>query len=114
MLFEAGELQGAQAVLSDGFQLAAGAPAVQARIRVLLADVRYYQGAGIAEALAECEAATTVLEAGGDRDGLAEALTSAGRLRALLGDAPAYRGGPRAGDRLRPAKRQSPRADARQ
>ena len=91
VLFEAGELEGAQAVLSDGFQLAAGAPAVQARIRVLLADVRYYQGAGIAEALAECEAATAVLEAGGDMDGLAEALTSAGRLRALLGDAPAYR-----------------------
>ena len=45
VLFEAGELQGAQAVLSDGFQVAAaGAPAVQARIRALLADVRYHAG----------------------------------------------------------------------
>ena len=40
--------------------------------------------------LAECEAAAAVLEAEGDLDGLAEALTSAGRLRALLDYAPAY------------------------
>ena len=77
VLFEAGELQRAQAVLSEGIQVAAGAPAVQARIRVLLADVRYMQGAGIAETLAECEAAAAVLEAEGDLAGLAEALTSA-------------------------------------
>ena len=75
VLFEAGELQGAQAVLSDGIQVAAGVPAVQARIRVLLADVRNLQGAGIAETLAECEAAAAVLEAEGDLAGLAEALT---------------------------------------
>ena len=91
VLFEAGDLQGAYAVLSDGFQVAADAPAVQARIRILLADVRYYQGTGIAETLAECEAAAAILEAAADLDGLAEALSSAGRLRALLGHAPAYR-----------------------
>ena len=85
VLLEAGELQRAQAALSEGFQLAAGAPAVQARIRVLLADVRHLQGAGIAETLAECEAAAAVLEAEGDLAGLAEALTSAGRLRFWLG-----------------------------
>ena len=85
VLFEAGEPQRAQAALSEGFQIAAGAPAMQARIRVLLADVRFRQGAGIAEMLAECEAAAAVLEAEGDLDGLAEALTYAGRLRALLG-----------------------------
>ena len=90
MLFEAGELQRAQAVLSEGIQIAAGAPAVQARIRVLLADVRFRQGAGIAEMLAECEAAAAVLEAEGDLDGLADALTSAGRLRAILDYAPGY------------------------
>ena len=44
VLFEAGELQRAQAVLSEGIQVAAGAPAVQARIRVLLADVRNQAG----------------------------------------------------------------------
>ena len=46
---------------------------------------------GIAETLAECEAAAAVLEAEGDLDGLAEALTAAGRLRFWLGDAPASR-----------------------
>ena len=112
VLFEAGEPQRAQAVLSDGIQIAADAPAVQARIRALLADVRFRQGAGIAEMLAECEAAAAVLEAEGDLDGLADALTSrrqaAGHPRLRTG----LHGGPRAGDRLRPAKRQSPRADA--
>ena len=90
VLFEAGEPHRAQAVLSDAFQVAAGAPAVQARIRALLADVRFRQGAGIAEMLAECEAAAAVLEAEGDLYGLAEALTYAGRLRALLDYAPVY------------------------
>ena len=113
VLFEAGEPQRAQAVLSDAFQVAEGAPTVQARIRALLADVRFRQGAGIAEMLAECEAAAAVLEAEGDLYGLAEALTyaqAAGHPRLRTG----FHGGPRAGDRLRPAKRQSPRADARQ
>jgi predicted ATPase len=89
LLFEAGELQRAQAVLSEASQIAARAPAVQARIRVLLADIRNLQGLEIAEALAECEAAAAVLQAEGDLDGLAEALTVAGRLRFWLGDAPA-------------------------
>ena len=86
-LFETGELQGAQAVLSDGIQVAAGAPAAQARIRVVLADVRNMQGVGRAETLAECEAAAAILEAEDDPAGLAEALTSAGKLRFWLGDA---------------------------
>ena len=89
LLFEAGELQRAQAVLSEGSQIGARVPAVQARIRVLLADIRNLQGLEMAEALAECEAAAAVLEAEGDLDGLAEALTVAGRLRFWLGDAPA-------------------------
>jgi predicted ATPase/tetratricopeptide (TPR) repeat protein/DNA-binding XRE family transcriptional regulator len=89
LLFEAGELHRAQAVLSEGSQSAARVPAVQARIRVLLADIRNLQGLEIAEALAECEAAAAVLQAEGDLDGLAEALTAAGRLRFWLGDAPA-------------------------
>jgi predicted ATPase len=87
VLIEAGELHRALAVLSEGSQIAAGAPAVQARIRVLLAEVRQMQGAGIAEMLAECEAAAAVLEAEGDLDGLADALIIVGKLRFVLGGA---------------------------
>jgi predicted ATPase/DNA-binding SARP family transcriptional activator len=88
--FEAGDLAGADAVLSEGLQVAAaGAPAIAARIGVLRADVRNYRGTRHADALAECEAAAAVLESGDDLDGLAEALTAAGRLRFWLGDIPA-------------------------
>ena len=88
MLLEGGDLDRADIVLSEGSEVAAaaGAPAVQARIRVLRADVRNLRGAGNAEALAECEAAAAILEPEGDLDGLAEALTAAGRLLFWLGD----------------------------
>ena len=88
--FESGDLEGADAVLAEGAQVAAaaGAPAVAARIRVLRADIANLHGVGHAEPLAECEAAAAVLEAEGDLDGLAEALTVAGRLRFWLGDIP--------------------------
>jgi predicted ATPase/DNA-binding SARP family transcriptional activator len=91
VLFEGGDLYGADAVLAEGAEIAAagGAPAVRARIRVLLADIRNLRGLGNAEALAECEAAVAVLESEDDLDGLAEALTLAGRLRFWLGDIPA-------------------------
>ena len=91
VLCEAGDLEHADTVLSEGSQVAAGAGAlaVQARIRVLRADIRDLQGGRHAEALAECEAAAAVLESEGDLEGLAEALTAAGRLRYSLGDVPA-------------------------
>jgi predicted ATPase len=91
VLFEGGDLDRADTVLSDGAQVAAAAdaPAVRARIAVLHADIGNLQGLGNAEALAECEAAAAVLESEGDLDGLAEALTAAGRLRFWLGDIPA-------------------------
>jgi predicted ATPase/DNA-binding SARP family transcriptional activator len=91
VLYEGGDLDRADTVLSEGSEVAAaaGAPAVQARIAVLRADIRNLQGLGNAEALAECEAAAAVLEAEGDLGGLAEALTAAGRLRFWLGDIPA-------------------------
>jgi tetratricopeptide (TPR) repeat protein len=62
---------------------------VGGRIRVLRADIANLQGLGNAEALAECEAAAAVAESERDLDGLAEALTAAGRLRFWLGDIPA-------------------------
>jgi hypothetical protein len=113
VLIEAGELHRAQAVLLDGSQIAAGAPAVQARIRMLLAEVRQMQGAGLAEMLAECEAAAAVLEAGGDLDGLADALIIIGKLRFVLGGALA---GGEVLERAIACARQSGhhRADARQ
>jgi len=88
VLFEAGDPEQADTVLSECSEVAAAdAPMVQARIRVLRADIRNLQGLGNAETLAECQAAAAVLESGGDLDGLAEALTSVGKLRFWLGDA---------------------------
>jgi predicted ATPase len=90
VLFEAGDLDRADAVLVEGSEIAvaAGVPAIAARIRVLRADIANLQGTGHAAVLAECEAAAAVLEAEADLDGLAEALTVAGRLRFWLGDIP--------------------------
>jgi predicted ATPase/DNA-binding SARP family transcriptional activator len=89
VLFEAGDPERADAVLSECAEVAAaaGAPMAQARIRVLRADIRNLQGREIAETLAECQAAAAALESGGDLDGLAEALASVGKLRFWLGDA---------------------------
>jgi class 3 adenylate cyclase/tetratricopeptide (TPR) repeat protein len=91
VLFEAADLSGAEAVLAEGAEAAAaaGLPTVQARIRVLLAEVRVQQGQGFAQTLAECEAATAVLEPAGDLEGLAEAWLLAGRLRFHRGESPA-------------------------
>jgi class 3 adenylate cyclase/tetratricopeptide (TPR) repeat protein len=88
VLLEIGELDQAEAALAEGAQAAAegGLPAVQSRIRVLLADVRNFQGARIADTLAECEAAAAVMDAENDLDGLSEALTRIGTLRFWHGD----------------------------
>jgi class 3 adenylate cyclase/tetratricopeptide (TPR) repeat protein len=90
-LLEAGEAQQAEAVLAEGAEAAAaaGLPALQARIRVLLADIHASQSGPGQEALAECEAAAAVLEAEGDLEGLAEAWRLAGKIRLWLGDSPA-------------------------
>ena len=88
VLYEIADLDGAATVLSEGSQVAAqaGATAIQARIRVLLAEVRSLLSGGFTEALAECEQAAEVLESDGDLEGLAEALTVAGKLRFWTGD----------------------------
>jgi tetratricopeptide (TPR) repeat protein len=92
-LWEAGELDQAGAVLAEGAEVAAaaGLPAAQARIRVWLAEVHNSLGGVIAEALAECEAATAILEAEDDREGLAEAWLVTGKLLFWLGESPADR-----------------------
>ena len=88
VLWEAGELDQAEAVLAEGSE-AAGLPALQARIRIRLADTHAMQRGTDEEILAQYEAAAAILEAEGDLEGLAEAWQSAGRARFWLGDSPA-------------------------
>jgi len=90
-LCEAGELDQAEAVLAEGSEAAAAArlPALQARIRARLADVHAMLGGVTKEALAECQAATAILEAEGDLEGLAEGWLLAGKLLFWLGQSPA-------------------------
>jgi predicted ATPase/DNA-binding SARP family transcriptional activator len=87
-LFESGDLDRAEAVLAEGSAAAAtaSAPTLQARIGVLLADIRNMQGRSNAETLAACEAATAILQAEGHLEGLAEAWMLAGRTRFWLDD----------------------------
>jgi predicted ATPase/DNA-binding SARP family transcriptional activator len=87
-LVESGALDWAEAVLAEGSAAAAAAcaPALQARIGVLLADIRNMQGRGNAETVAECQAATVILQAEGDLEGLAEAWMLTGRARFWLDD----------------------------
>jgi predicted ATPase/class 3 adenylate cyclase len=86
VLSQADDLRRAQAIFSEGSQVAetAGLAAERARIAVHLADI--HQGGSNREALAECEAAAAILEAEGDLDGLAEAWLSIGKMRFFLGD----------------------------
>jgi hypothetical protein len=51
--------------------------------------IRAQQGGPIEAAAAECEAATAILEAEGDLEGLAEAWQQTGTVRFWLGDSPA-------------------------
>jgi tetratricopeptide (TPR) repeat protein len=87
-LFESGGLERAEAVLAEGSAAAAtaSAPALRARIGVLLADIRNMQGRSNAETLADCEAATAILQAEGDLEGLAEAWMLTGRARFWMDD----------------------------
>jgi tetratricopeptide (TPR) repeat protein len=96
LLWEVGDLNGAEAVLSEGFRTAevAGVPALQARIRVHLAElhkIHNLPGGDDTGALEECEAAIAVLEAENDLEGLAEAWLLIGRLRFHRGEWPADR-----------------------
>lgn len=98
VLYEAGDLEQAEAALTEGAEVSAAAdlPAVQARIRVHLAEIHTLHGGPDAAALgpdaaalAESEAAAAVLESEGDLEGLAEAWISTGKLRFWRGESPA-------------------------
>jgi predicted ATPase/DNA-binding SARP family transcriptional activator len=88
VLFAAGDVEQAQAVLAQGSQIAAaaGLPAVQARIRALQAEIRATEDGNTTEAIEECEQAAALLESDGDLAGMAEALVAAGKLRFWAGD----------------------------
>jgi len=90
-LYEAGELDQGETVLAEGSHVAAaaGAAVLEARIRILLAEVRHSLGGPEDQALAECQAAAAMLEAEGDLEGLAEAWKLTGMIRFWLGDSPA-------------------------
>jgi predicted ATPase/DNA-binding SARP family transcriptional activator len=86
--FESGALDRAEAVLAEASAAAAtaSASALQARIGVLLADIRNMRGRSNAETLAECQAAIAILQAEGDLEGLAESWMLAGRAQFWMDD----------------------------
>jgi predicted ATPase len=83
LLYAAGDMGRAQAALAEALQVAAaaGAPSVQARIQVLLADIHAMQGGKDTELLAACQAAAALLESEGDLEGLADAWLVVGKVR---------------------------------
>jgi predicted ATPase/DNA-binding SARP family transcriptional activator len=89
VLCSLGDMDRADAVLSEGSQVAAaaGLEMVQARIRVLLHLVHGSLGRIGTGVLEDCQAAAATLEAGGDLAGLAEAwVTIANWHGGILGD----------------------------
>jgi predicted ATPase/DNA-binding SARP family transcriptional activator len=89
VLYAAGDMDRAQAILDQGAHIAAaaGLPSVQARIRVLREDIRAEQSGTYAEAIEACEESAAVLESEGDLEGLAEAWLTAGKARFIAGAA---------------------------
>ena len=90
VLHQAGDLERAKAILAEGSRVAAaaGLRAVQARLRVQLAEIYDRLGTGDAVTLEECEAAAALLESEGDLEGLAQAWLAIGRRRVFAGDSP--------------------------
>jgi len=88
VLYESGELDRAESVLSEGLRIA-GSPAAQARIRCVLAEISVLHGGSTQKALEVCQAAAPMLESEGDLDGAAQAWLSAGWMHYFIGDSPA-------------------------
>jgi predicted ATPase/DNA-binding SARP family transcriptional activator len=88
LLYAAGDMQRAQATLAEAVRAAAaaGAPSVQARIRVLLAEIQVVEDGSYAEALEECDAAAALLEAGNDLEGMAEVWLTVGKAHFSAGE----------------------------
>ena len=88
VLYVAGDMQRAQATLAEALHAAAaaGAPSVQARIRVLLAEIQLVEDARYAEALEECDAAAALLDSDNDREGLAQVWLTVGKAHFTAGE----------------------------
>ena len=106
VMLEAGDLSGAEGVLAEGAEVAAaaGMPAVQARMRILLGQIHHSHGRSLAEILVDCEAAIAILGSAGDLAGLAEAWQLTGSVRLWRGEWPADQ---EAGERALAYARQS-------
>jgi predicted ATPase/DNA-binding SARP family transcriptional activator len=90
VLYAAGDLERASAVLAEGIRAAdaAGLRAVGARIGVLQVEIGSLATGNTPKAIAECETAIMALEAAGDLAGLADAWTVIGRMRMHSGIGP--------------------------
>ncbi len=92
VLFEEGELEQSESVLSRGLDLAArlGLKALEVRLRVRRADTRAARGSiGVHAVVEACEAAAALLEDDQDIDSLAEVWLVLGKHRYFLGESPA-------------------------
>jgi predicted ATPase/DNA-binding SARP family transcriptional activator len=88
-MYEAGDIQRADALLSEGLTLAQAESnrTLEARLRVRIAVVGLHLlDVGWAEVLRECERAAVVLESDSDLSGLADAWVAIGKARSFLGD----------------------------
>jgi predicted ATPase len=88
VLYAAGDLERARDILAQGSQVAeaAGLFPVQARIRVLRADIQATQDGNLPRAIEACEESAAVLESEGDLEGLADAWLLVGKVRYWGGD----------------------------
>ena len=92
VLYEEGELEQSETILSQGLAGAASLrlTALEARLRVRLADTRQAMASTrVHAALEECEAAAALLEDDKDIDSLAEVWLVLGKHRYFLGKSPA-------------------------
>ena len=91
VLYDSGELDSAHAILAEAAAAAESArlPALHARAKIQLADIRTMQGASPRDMLTDCQHTAAILESEGDLAGLAEAWLVIGQLHFYLGDTPA-------------------------
>jgi len=88
LLYAAGSMQRAQATLAEALRAAEAADAlpVQARIRVLLAEIHVVEDGRYAEALEECDAAAALLDSDNDLEVMAQVWLTVGKAHFSAGE----------------------------